>query len=47
MVVDDNAWIGEAIERAVRKHPDLRWAGWVPTTEGLAEAATSRSADIL
>ena len=47
LCVDDNRWIGESIERILRAHPDLVWAGWLPSTQGLADAAASSRADVV
>jgi two-component system NarL family response regulator len=47
LCVDDNRWIGESIERILRAHPDLAWAGWLPSTEGLVEATSSHRADVV
>jgi DNA-binding NarL/FixJ family response regulator len=47
LVVDDNEWIGEAVERVVRRQPDLDWAGWLPTTSGLNAAVREREAAVV
>jgi len=47
LVVDDNEWIGEAVERSVRRCPDLRWTGWVATTRDLPALVRERAADVV
>lgn len=47
MCVDDNEWIGESIQRILRRHTDLAWAGWLATASGLAGEVDSRDPDVL
>ena len=47
LVVDDNAWIGESVERLTRRHDDLRWGGWVATTADLPRQVRDRDVDVV
>src|SRR5688572_23625815 len=47
MCVDDNEWIGESIQRILRHHPDLVWAGWLSSATGLAAEVETRDPDVL
>jgi DNA-binding NarL/FixJ family response regulator len=47
LCVDDNRWIGESIERILRAHPDLAWAGWVCGSAGLVEALSADCPDVV
>jgi two-component system invasion response regulator UvrY len=47
MVVDDNKWIGEAVERTVRRCSDLAWCGWTATGRDLPAAARAAGARVV
>jgi DNA-binding NarL/FixJ family response regulator len=47
LCVDDNAWIGEAVSRVLRAHPEFAWEGWFPSADGLENRVATGAAIIL
>jgi DNA-binding NarL/FixJ family response regulator len=48
LCLDDNEWIGESIARMLRNSQRFRWAGWMPSADGLeAKLAGLKNAILL
>jgi DNA-binding NarL/FixJ family response regulator len=42
LCVDDNDWVGESIQRVLRRRADLAFAGWLPGPDGLMDQLRDR-----
>lgn len=47
LCVDDNNLVAEAVERRIALEPQLEWAGWAPTTEGILQYVDREKPDVV